>query len=243
MRSNGTFESGFVLADERIFSLSRLGGPALRVLCDGPVELIPTGKWSSVGDPDLQRRFVQLLNFTLRAIHHRDLVWHAKKKIVYFQAPNELKRKKVKGASQRSRGRSVFTPYYGRDDETKVRFCRHYAADLRFRRWDDSWFLEINPDYHFTIDGRRDSVYDADYVAKIKRMERNPAVFGLVRAWSDFLRGEDTLFTSRDERILFGQLADFTADVAIDDRVWIPPKPPVIVGSEALTPGLWDLEP
>jgi len=136
------------------------------------------------------RRFVGLLNFTLRAMHHRELVWHAKKKIVYYQAPPDLRRRKIKGRSPRSRGRSFFARYYGRDEIDKVRFCRHYAADLRFRRWDREWFLEIVPDYHLTIDGKRDSLYDAEYVKKIKLIERNAAVLQLVWAWADFLRAQ-----------------------------------------------------
>ena len=61
-------------------------------------------------------------------------------------------------------------------------------------------------------------------------MERNSAVYQLVRAWADYLQGEDTLFTSRDERILFGSLLTVDADAAIDERAWIPPPirlPPI----------------
>ncbi|BCB89267.1 hypothetical protein Psuf_065800 [Phytohabitans suffuscus] len=45
----------------------------------------------------------------------------------------------------------------GKDDTTKVKYYRHYAAGLYYRRWSGRWYLEINPTYHFTIDGRRDS--------------------------------------------------------------------------------------
>jgi hypothetical protein len=241
MRSNGAFESGFVLSRGRIYSMAPLDDGALAVLCDGPVESGPTEEWSSTEDSDARRLFVALLNFTLRAAHHRELVWHPAKQIVYYQAPPDLSARKIRGRSRRSRGRGFFQPYYGRDDVTKVTYCRHYAAGLYFRRWDSRWFLEINPTYHFTIDGKRDSLYDADYVKKIKRLERNSAVLGLVRAWADFLHGEDTLFTPRDERILFGELATLEADAAIDERTWIPPEPPTPGEDGGLLDGLWDL--
>jgi hypothetical protein len=67
--------------------------------------------------------------------------------------------------STRIPARAFFTPYHGRDDETKIRYCRHYAAGLYFRQWAGQRYLEINPTYHFTIDGRRDSYYDAEYVS------------------------------------------------------------------------------
>ena len=241
MRSNGAFESGFVLSGGRIYSMASLENGALAVLCDGPVESRPSEEWAWTEDRDARRLFVSLLNFTLRAAHHRELVWHSKKQIVYYQAPRDLSARKIKGHSRRSRGRSFFAPYFGQDDETKISFCRHYAAQLRFRRWDRCWFLEINPTYHFTIDGKRDSLYDAEYVKKIKRQERNSAVFGLVRAWADFLRGEDTLFARRDDRILFGELATFDADAAIDEKAWIPPPAPDTSDGTLLIEGLWDV--
>jgi len=129
------------------------------------------------------------------------------------------------------------------DDTTKVKYCRHYAAGLYFRRWSDRWYLEINPTYHFTIDGRRDSLYDSEYVKKIKGMERNGAVYQLVRAWADYLQGEDTLFANRDERIIFGDLLTLDADAAIDERAWIPPPEPMPLDSHAgtLVTGLWEV--
>ncbi len=80
-------------------------------------------------------------------------------------------------------------------------------------------------------------------MATIKRMERNSAVYQLVRAWADYLHGEDTLFKSRDERDLVGNLLTVDADAAIDERVCAaPPGPPTLVpGDASLVAGLWDL--
>lgn len=243
MRSNGVYESGFCLSGGRIYTLASLEDGPLAVLRDGQVSSFPTSQWADSADEDEQRRFVALLNFTLRAAHHRELVWHPGKKIVYYQAPADLAKRKVRGRYKGSKGRAFFTPYHGRDDMTKVKYCRHYAAGLYFRRWAGQWYLEINPTYHFTIDGRRDSYYDAEYVSKIKRIERNSAVYQLVRAWADYLHGEDTLFSSRDERILFGSLLTVDADAAIDERAWLPPpEPPALVpGDAGLVASLWDL--
>ncbi|MEH0502178.1 DUF4365 domain-containing protein [Streptomyces scabiei] len=242
MRSNGNkFESGFVLAAGRIYSLCRLDEDPLAVLCDGPVTSVPTQEWATAEDPDLQRRFVSLLNFTLRSAHHSELVWHPTKKIVYMQAPPDRSSLKIKGRYRGSRGRAFFTPYFGKDDTTKISFCRHYAASLYFRRWSERWFLEINPTYHFTIDGRRDSLYDAEYVQKIKRLERNNAVYQLVRAWADYLQGDDTLFRSRDERIRFGDLLQLDCDAAIDESVWIPQEPAPKPSVNGLAEGLWEV--
>jgi len=91
--------------------------------------------------------------------------------------------------------------------------------------------------------GRRDSFYDSEYVKKIKSTERNSAIYQLIRAWADYLQGEDTLFASRDERILFGSPLTVDADAAIDEKAWIPPSDPVTPdpGDHGLLAGLWDL--
>jgi hypothetical protein len=74
-------------------------------------------------------------------------------------------------------------------------------------------------------------------------MERNSAVYQLVRAWADYLQGEETLFKSRDERIIFGNLLGIDADAAIDEKAWIPPPDPAAPdpGDSGLLVGLWDL--
>ena len=243
MRSNGAFEGGFHLSGGRIHTLASLEDGPLAVLCDGPVTSVLVEDWAYSEDDDVQRRFTALLNFTLRAAHHDELVFHPKKKIVYYQASSDLSKRKVRGRYRGSKGRAFFTPYHGKDDATKIRYCRHYAAGLYFQRWAGQWYLEINPTYHFTIDGRRDSYYDAEYVATIKRMERNSAVYQLVRAWADYLHGEDTLFKSRDERIMFGSLLSIDADAAIDEKAWLPPPdPPAPAPADSgLLAGLWDL--
>ena len=84
-----------------------------------------------------------------------------------------------------------------------MRYCRHYAAYLNFRQWEGEWYLEINPSYHFTRDGERESIFSSDQLAKIKRLERNAAVKGLMEHWALFLaqRQSDNLFDSGDRRI------------------------------------------
>lgn len=241
MRANNEFEAGFLLSGGKIYSMCPLDRGPLAVLCDGPATPIVTETWSNSDDLALRRRFVSLLNFTLRSAHHPDLVWHPGKKVVYMQAPRDGSNRKIRGRYQGAKGRNFFAPYKSKDDDTKTKYCRHYAADLRFRCWGGQWYLEINPTYHFTIDGRRDSLYDAEYVKKIKRMERNNAVYQLVRAWADYLQGEDTLLATRDERIRFGQLLELDCDAAIDENVWVPQQLAARTDAAGLIEGLWEL--
>lgn len=221
MKEHGEYESGFVLSGGRIYSFAPLTGP-LDPLCGGEPKSFPTAEWEESTDPDTRRRFVQLLNFTLRAMHYRDLRFHLKERYVYYAATSDLRPRKVKLG--KGAGRTVFQSY--RDKENKTSYCRHYAASLNFKEFDGQWYLEINPTYHFTRDGDRESRYAAEKLSGIKRLEHNAAVRGLVNHWATFLAqgGKQNLFGAADERIVFGHLATVTVDASIDELTWIVPK-------------------
>lgn len=218
MKKRDSYESGFHLAKGKIYSFQRLDGGPLQCLAEGPVTVTSTDHWASSEDLDELRRFVALLNFTVRAMHHPDITWHHDKKYTYFTAPRDRRDRRIKH-SPRGKGRTVFSTYTTSDGE-RVKYCRHVAADLRFRRYGNAWFLEIDPTYHYTRDGIVDSKFSADLVKGMKQRERNPAVRDLVKTWAAFLRGEDTLLDSADPRIIFGRLEEVLVDVGIDERAW-----------------------
>jgi hypothetical protein len=221
MAESGQYEAGFNLSGSRVYSFVPLTG-ALAPLCKGAAGSFPTVEWRDSEDPDIRRRFVALLNFTLRAMHYRELRYHRGKRYVFHAPSMDLKPRKLK--VHKGSGRTVFEVY--NDKENKVRYCRHYAAHLDFRLWDGQWYLEIVPTYHFTRDGDRESIFAAEQLAKIKRLERNAAVKGLVEHWALFLSRaqSDSLFVSGDRRIEFGELATVTVDASIDERAWIVPR-------------------
>jgi hypothetical protein len=223
MKLHGSYEGGFQLLGGRIYSLGSFPSPLLPLCTDQPASF-PTAEWSESDDPDVQRSFVALLNFTLRAVHHEELRFHRERGYVYHVPTATLAGKKVKGKT--GSGRTVFKVYRSQDDLNKVKFCRHYAAWLNFCQWEGEWYLEISPTYHFTRDGERESLYASEYTSKIKRLERNPAVRGLTLNWSEFLKKHqtDTLFEPADLRIEFGELLSVTVDASIDEKAWILPK-------------------
>jgi hypothetical protein len=221
MSEHGEFESGFLLSGGKVYSLIPLTG-ALKPLCRSGPKCFPTAEWEESEDPDTRRRFVQLLNFTLRAMHYRELKQHPDKHYLFHLASPGPRPRKVK--FRKGAGRTVFEVY--RDKENKITYCRHYAAFLNFKEFDGQWYLEINPTYHFTRDGEQESLYAAEKLSKMKRMERNAAVKGLLNHWAHFLAEghRENLFDVGDERIVFGQLAMVTVDASIDERTWIVPK-------------------
>jgi hypothetical protein len=223
MEEAGRFAGDWIIADSRIYSFRDLATSAAKVLCDGPVTSFATSEWETSGDSDISRRFVWLLNETLREIVHRDLRWDNGRKYFFVKAPRDLEPRKFR-SGRGKRTRTVFSVYLNKRDENKIAYYRHDGFARRFVRFAEQWYLEIIPTYHYTHDGERESIYAAEYLRKIKALERNAAVRDQMRMWARYLRGEETLFRRPEPLFSFGEPLTFEVDAAIDDESWTAPR-------------------
>lgn len=96
---------------------------------------------------------------------------------------------------------------------------RHSAVATRFRRFEGEWFLELNPTYHFTRDGKIESRFAADNASKMKQLEHNSAILGQVRMWSEYFSSLSTLFDAQ-RHLSFGSLLTLNITAGIDDSLW-----------------------
>jgi hypothetical protein len=107
--------------------------------------------------------------------------WHPDRKQLYFKASKSLaplKRKWSQGS-----GRTVFRAYSYRSDGA-LSFYRHDSCRVRFLRYGRRWYLQLEPSYHFTIEGHRESLYAYDQLRKIKALEGSGAVRDALRMWA-----------------------------------------------------------
>lgn len=116
-------------------------------------------------------------------------------------------------------GRTVFQRYFKDGERTELKDYRHYAAAIRFAQTDEGWVAEINPTYHFTSDGYQDLPWGEDRVKGMKKIEKNPAVRGLVQFWADFLARPPEL-GDRYRPLWFGNLVTLDVNIGIDDKDW-----------------------
>lgn len=82
-------------------------------------------------------------------------------------------------------------------------FWRHLAAEFHFINTGNIWFLEIQPKYLFTTDGKTpcDPSMVGPYTTRLKALEHNPQVLNHVLFWAHTLaRGSRTI-----EMKLFGE--------------------------------------
>lgn len=187
--------------------------PWHRVCDTGAIERFSSLEWADSEDPVRLREFVELLNRALREKVKSELNFHGARNLYYFRATDDLDTKMV-GV------RRVFHGYENKRDPSRISYYRHSAFRGQFHCFDGRWYLEITPEYLFTSDGWKDSRYHADYLKKMKRIERNDAVRQQVAFWAGCLSAPDNLLSPTYPFLDFGELLSFEVDFGFDEKQW-----------------------
>jgi hypothetical protein len=209
----------FILRGDRLYTWRPPEQSALGLLIKGKTEQMATLSWNDPADEVKQRWLVQLLNYAFRVDASTDCAWHGGRKIIYWRPTPDLTAKSIRSLSGRTR--QVFTPKYKKKELDRISYCLHAALEWQFLDIDGEWYCVLVPTYHYTRDGYRDSLYLSKYLAGIKRMDRNPAVYHQTRMWAHYLHGADNTLDFRDTILTYGHLTTFEADRAIDDKAWL----------------------
>jgi hypothetical protein len=214
----------WLLKNQRLFSFHDLTEYPWNQLCEtGTVERFQSDEWAFSDEPDRQRDFVRLLNEALRTKTRPDLENSRKKACLYF-APTKDRTTRhfaYQGPSGTRTSRAVFQSYQAKAIRDHIYYYRHSAFQHRFRRFGNTWYLEITPTYHFTNDGYH---LHRDYeglLSGIKRIEHNPAVLGQVVMWADYLGRRGDLFTQEYPFLRFAPLTTFDLEGGIDEEAWL----------------------
>src|SRR5687768_5671845 len=103
--------------------------------------------------------------------------------------PDEKPRKYRYHSIKRDSAITVVSHYSteSKTDGKAYKRLRHLAFNGRFRHLEDRYYLEINPTYRFTTDGRDKDRFHASSLSWIKRREKNRAVLGQVRLWNGLI--------------------------------------------------------
>jgi hypothetical protein len=217
----GPRASDYLLKDGRLYSLRDPRSCPLRHLCYiEDLESVPAEAWSGSDDAKLRHYWVELLRRTLLHQVKHQLRWHRDRGLFYFPAPTPLEERSVEGPNG---PRLVVKVEYWLDKRSKeqcIGYIRHQAFRPGFQRVDGRWHLEIEPNYLFTRDGEREHHRAAEYLAGIKRLDKNLAVIGHLRMWEHVLTRPASLLDAEPPLLTFGTLATVEVPVGIDDALW-----------------------
>ncbi len=212
------------LYEQKIYSIHDLHDDPWAKVCDiGTIETADGREWSRSRDREIQRMFVRFLNECLRSrVGPMGLRFTSASECFYFKATKELTTRRKSYRSLRVKtSRDVFKAYPSKSDPTRIAYYRHVGFERRFRNYDGKWFLEINPTYVFTSDGHELHPFREELLSKIKTIEGNAAVLGLVVMFADLLHDEEGLFARAYPHLGFGWLESVELPVGIDDKAWL----------------------
>ena len=119
--------------------------------------------------------------------------------------------------STRHSSRGMVTPLGGR-----AKGFKHCAFSAKFLLNEEQWYLQIKPTYHYTSDGIKRKWNADEFLSRIKRLEKNKAVFSQLRMWEEFLceGGTPDLLSKGYEHLGFSCLEFFNLDRSIPDELW-----------------------
>ena len=241
--------NAFMLKDGKLFTFHDLNLSPWARLCTGKIDNFPSDDWALTPDAVKQANFVRLLNGTLRAFLGGKGIWFYQPKNGYgyfYYAPSrdphsaadadseangtddhghtdkrvELPSKVIRWKLRKEAERTVFKAYYGKKDPTRIVYYRHLGFEPRFRRFGQSWYLEVTPTYHFTSDGYKLSNFAEAYLSGIKRIEKHAAVHADLRFWSYILTNRG-LFTKSTDFLTLCEPLVFRTDFGIPEEDWL----------------------
>ncbi|CCH87141.1 conserved protein of unknown function [Modestobacter italicus] len=238
LRKSGVRRSDWIVHGGQSYSFGDFAEPGWEPFLSGAAESRPAEEWLGNEDSQVQRLCAQLLTRSLLDDLHHELAWHGKKKLIYFKATRDLRPRTLPG---KARERVVFKGYPNKKDPSRVAYYRHSALRLGYVHDGDTWYAQLDPTYVFTSDGRRDSLYAADNLAGIRRLEKAAAVEGSVRMWASYIRGDKRRIGDPERTLTFGDLREFEAEFGIDDSGWRGrPRSSAEVSEEADVEPVWE---
>lgn len=227
------------IKEGKIYSFHRLSDYPWNKVCDpGTVETFNTSEWANSTDPERAGEFVRLLNLALRTLASRKDIGafvQPKRPIVYYFRPHGRRNRETDTDEwverdetwklQKTSTRRVVERYFSKVESTRLLYYRHHAFTGRFRRFENRWFLEITPTYHYTTDGKKESPYREENLSGMKRQEGHQSVSNNVRFLGYYLAHSD-MFNRDYYYLRFGKLLDFETEFGIHDADWASRKDP-----------------
>ena len=223
-------ETEFILTGGLIVSVHDLRNDPWSSVCDvSTIETLVTEEWRDSEDRETRNDFTQMLNLCLaRRVAPMGMHYLMDAEALYFKASKPVEGTDVlltRTKSYKSRKvkttREVFRAYFSKIDPSHVTYYRHVAFERHFRRIGGKWFLQITPTYHYTSDGHTPHPFREEYLSKIKTIEGNNAVGGLVVMFAALLQDEPSLFQEKYQHLGFGMLERFQIPVGIEDKSWL----------------------
>jgi hypothetical protein len=181
-------------------------------------------------DRNLENVFKSLLRRCLQQkLYRQNVIWQYQEQQFIFVEFDGNPIRKEEWYGERKSTRTVYERVMKNNKPDEISYCKHQAFHTQYRRFGQSWYLTIIPDWFFSFDGYRRSFYAKDKLDWLKREENNKNVYNHLRFIVAFLKTEKSsdLFVTRYPYpfLAFGELITFENAPLLNDDEWNPKSP------------------
>lgn len=219
----------WVLREKRLLTVHDLDRHPWNAVCDlAGAECFDATEWFESEDRDQFNDCVNLLRRCLGALLGGvEIDFDRDSHVHYFRARPDRSPREVPFRNRHQMSRRTVVQRYTKKDGT-TGYHRHAGFSAEFRRFEERWYLEVLPTYHFTRDGREPYAWYEERLKGIKRLEKNEQVESQLRLIAWILTAEDRdreqLFHSEPYPYLgFDPPLEFELPVGVPDHIWLPP--------------------
>ena len=183
---------------------------ATRAIIDlDQVDAVDTKLFALNDDIDDRNDTIDLLRRTIERQTSGQLSYLRKERLFHFRATEINKSRSYRYvANINETSARVVSAYANKKNPKGQGYVRHHAANFRFERLADEWFLIVDPTFYFTKDGFQPHRFPGALLAGKKRLERNAAVRGQVMMWQHLLvesgKSEAGLFDADKPKPILG---------------------------------------
>lgn len=216
----------FLSKGELLWSVHSLTESTWRgIVENGSVESMDFSKLAFHKDPAMRRYAVELLNLCLSARLWRDEVYWFKEEELYVYSPRREVTRRVRKSVRtefRETRRGLFFPSYFKG---RIVRCRHLAFLANFVAIGDAYFLQVDPTYYFSRDGRRKHPRWEELIRQARILQKEQDYHSNLEVWREVLTPASDFTRSDYPFLRFKDYRRFESPVSIPDAVWNPSKP------------------
>lgn len=215
----------WILKNKVLMSFADLSTPEWSDVIDrGTLEDFSTDEWLHSPEQEKRNELIELMGRNLsEKCSLYGIKYNGKAKYYFFYPITIQTEREVSYRSQKQETkRQVIKAVLTKKDPKHILCYKHLAFFAKFVYFDNNWYLQITPTYHFTKDGTRFSPLNESMLKGLKRIQKNPSVRGEVICIGSILsHGSPIQPIDEKEYVIFGELVTDEITGGIDDAVWI----------------------
>jgi hypothetical protein len=202
--------------------------PLTKIIDQGTVTPLGSEEFADISK-DYENVFKSLLARCLQQkLYRQGVAWQNQDHLFIFVDTHGEHTRREKWEGKIENERTVYERIMKKTKPDEVLIHKHFAFRRQFKRFGNSWYLLIKPDWFFSYDGYRRSRYGAERKKWLKRQEKNATVFTHLRFIVYFLKNEkqSDLFEKRFPYpfLSFRNILSFSTAPLLNDKDWLPPK-------------------